>query len=84
MQAKPLAPILAVLLSYRSPDAVFYLLPTRAWELFAGALACLFSMANLPAWQRKLAGLTGLALIATACWLLAEFGTLRILAWFSR
>lgn len=34
--------VLSVVGSYSYPDATFYLLPTRAWELLAGALLALF------------------------------------------
>ncbi|WP_420394294.1 acyltransferase family protein [Acuticoccus sp.] len=35
---------LAEVMAHRLPDAAFYLLPTRAWELLAGALAGAFIM----------------------------------------
>jgi len=47
-----------------SPAATFYLVPTRAWELFAGSI---LAMGVLPipssAWLRHLLSVTGLALI---------------------
>ncbi len=51
----------------RKPEASFYLLPTRAWELLVGALLA----GALPRWQapralRELLGVGGAALIAAA------------------
>ncbi|WP_026198470.1 acyltransferase family protein [Wenxinia marina] len=55
---------LSVVFSSRMPDASFYLLPTRAWELAAGSLV---SLAVLPRPSnrvvRELATVAGLALI---------------------
>ncbi|MCO8168840.1 acyltransferase [Pseudomonas sp. 21LCFQ02] len=44
------------------PEPAFYLLPTRAWELLLGAVACVFPVKLKPAQQRWLEGL-GLGLI---------------------
>ena len=49
----------------RHPDATFYLAPTRAWELFVGALAA-FATGGGPARQAGLPALGGLALILGA------------------
>jgi peptidoglycan/LPS O-acetylase OafA/YrhL len=51
----------------RKPEATFYLLPTRAWELFAGALIPLVTLK----WRRsrladEMLGIAGLSTIATA------------------
>jgi peptidoglycan/LPS O-acetylase OafA/YrhL len=56
------------------PQAAFYLLPTRGWELLLGALAALYMARGEPAWIRgthprllpEVASLCGLALIAYA------------------
>ena len=59
----------AVLGWRREPEAAFYLLPTRAWQLGVGALlaAWLYARApRLPGWARETGGSAGLALIAFA------------------
>lgn len=48
--------------SYQWPEPSFYLLPTRAWELLLGGVACLFPCQLRPGAQRLLE-LTGLGLI---------------------
>ncbi|NKB99606.1 MAG: acyltransferase family protein [Pseudomonadales bacterium] len=48
------------------PDAAFYLLPSRAWELLVGSLLALAPVPRLPEAVRELAGLAGLALIFVA------------------
>ncbi len=51
----------------RHPDAVFYLMPTRAWELLLGALLGLGAVpAVRNAWVNEAAGLLGLGLIVWA------------------
>lgn len=51
----------------RYPDAVFYLMPTRAWELLLGALLGLGAVPAIRrAWVNEAAGLLGLGLIAWA------------------
>lgn len=49
-------------------DANFYLILSRAWELFAGALIALTSIQTirLRSWQREILGFIGLLLIAYA------------------
>ena len=50
------------------PSAVFYLLPFRAWELFAGALLAVLPLPAPPAlWVATATGFAGLAGIAAAC-----------------
>jgi peptidoglycan/LPS O-acetylase OafA/YrhL len=50
--------------SYARPSATFYLLPTRAWELMAGALlAALPVRPSAQAWLNQTAGWCGLGLI---------------------
>lgn len=51
-----------VFASYQWPEPSFYLLPTRAWELLLGGVACLFPCQLRPQAQRLLE-LAGLALI---------------------
>jgi peptidoglycan/LPS O-acetylase OafA/YrhL len=60
-----------VVASYQWPDPSFYLLPTRAWELLLGGVACLFPLQLRPQSQRLLE-MTGLGLI------LAGFGLLTV------
>jgi peptidoglycan/LPS O-acetylase OafA/YrhL len=49
---------------YSRPDATFYLLPTRAWELMIGAfLAAMPARPFAKAWLNQTAALSGLALI---------------------
>ena len=58
---------LNVYVTAASPDAAYYLLPTRAWELLVGAALC-FAPAPGYSWRwlRELAATTGLAAIAIA------------------
>lgn len=59
--------IAACFLSFRAPDAAFYLLPTRAWELMVGAL-CAISLRHprpFPAVLAQSGSLFGLLLILT-------------------
>jgi peptidoglycan/LPS O-acetylase OafA/YrhL len=53
------------------PGATFYLLPTRAWELLAGAWLASLSTTALPRhrWWRESAALVGLVGILLPCWL---------------
>jgi peptidoglycan/LPS O-acetylase OafA/YrhL len=51
-------------LGFVTPDAVFYLLPTRAWQLMLGALAALYMMSpHHPGMLGNVMALLGLALI---------------------
>ncbi len=60
----------SVIGAYRYPGATFYLLPTRAWELFVGSmLAFLPTTARGTPWMRQLAGPTGLLAILVPCWI---------------
>ncbi|WP_295471840.1 acyltransferase family protein [uncultured Pseudomonas sp.] len=54
----------------RWPEAAFYLLPTRAWELLLGAVACLFPL-RLPTRGQRWLERAGLAMI------LAGFGLMQ-------
>jgi peptidoglycan/LPS O-acetylase OafA/YrhL len=55
---------LAVIAVALWPHAAFYLAPTRAWELGAGAMLALLPIANLgPRWRRELLAFAGLAAI---------------------
>ncbi|MCX6967722.1 MAG: acyltransferase family protein [Verrucomicrobia bacterium] len=53
------------------PEATFYLLPTRAWELLCGAWIASLSSAGLPGnrWLREGASWLGIAGILLPCWL---------------
>ncbi len=53
----------AAVLVYRSPEATFYLLPTRAWELLAGSLLALSTPRIRGRFSHEAAGVTGLALL---------------------
>lgn len=62
--------LLSGFFSASMPDFAFYLLPTRAWELFFGALAALHLAGNpisgLPIMLRNIAALLGLSMIGYA------------------
>jgi len=61
--------VLSVYGALRYPSATFYLLPTRAWELFAGALLA-FSPARPArekAWPAELGAAVGVVLILLPC-----------------
>lgn len=57
--------------SDQMPRASFYLLPTRYWELGAGALLALFAP-RLPKGVAEISGLAGFALLAVAIFGLSE------------
>lgn len=57
--------------SQRFPSGAFYLLPTRAWELLAGALA-FFLPAPISAVRARTLGCTGLLLIVASVTLVSE------------
>ncbi len=64
---------LSVWLSPRHPDASFYLIHTRAWELLLGALAAHYQpRLRVAAATAKLLALAGLALIGAGLVLIAE------------
>jgi peptidoglycan/LPS O-acetylase OafA/YrhL len=46
-----------------APSATFFLLPTRLWELLAGALLVLYPVRTGAAWLRQAAAIAGTALI---------------------
>lgn len=54
--------IFCVFASSQWPEAAFYLLPTRAWELLSGGVACLFPF-QLRALQQRVLEQVGLAMI---------------------
>lgn len=60
---------LSVYWTQRHPTTNFYLLPTRAWELFAGALLAFFPKCGIEKqkWLLELLALAGLALILVPC-----------------
>jgi peptidoglycan/LPS O-acetylase OafA/YrhL len=55
----------ALYASYRWPDAAFFLLPARAWEMMLGGVALLFPL-TLTAGRRRALELGGAALIAVS------------------
>ncbi|MYN29096.1 acyltransferase family protein [Duganella levis] len=57
--------VLACYASSRSPDAAFFLLPTRAWEMMAGGLALLFPLTLTPPRARVLEAVGVTMIIAT-------------------
>ena len=59
--------VLSSVLIFRYPEATFYLLPTRAWELLLGGMLGM-GMIRFPEkrWSRQLMGTLGLALIAAS------------------
>lgn len=61
--------VLSVDGAYRHPTATFYLLPTRAWELFAGALLAFAQPSPAPAktWRHECLAVLGMALILVPC-----------------
>ncbi|WP_122667173.1 acyltransferase family protein [Pseudomonas viridiflava] len=57
--------------SFKWPEPSFYLLPTRAWELLVGAVACVFPITLQRAHQRALERV-GLGLMLTSFFVLSE------------
>lgn len=67
---------LSIVVTIRAPSTAFYLLPTRAWELGAGALVALGITPKLASPRRRdLAAVTGLILVIAAVFTI-EPGTL--------
>ncbi len=65
--------LLSIALSARQPDASFYLIHTRAWELLLGALtAWRMPRTPRPEWVARVLALTGLAMIIGAMLLIDE------------
>jgi peptidoglycan/LPS O-acetylase OafA/YrhL len=60
---------LSVFWTQRHPTTNFYLLPTRAWELFAGALLAFSPACGIKEkkWLNELLALAGMALILVPC-----------------
>lgn len=54
--------VLCVILTYKSPSAAYYLLPTRAWEMLMGGVAYLYPF-NASVRQKRVLELTGLSFI---------------------
>ncbi|MEP2184332.1 acyltransferase family protein [Roseibium sp.] len=54
-----------------SNSAVFYLAPTRAWELLAGSI-CAFALTARQAWRNDVLSVAGLLLILTSVFLFDE------------
>jgi peptidoglycan/LPS O-acetylase OafA/YrhL len=57
--------------SFKWPEPAFYLLPTRAWELLVGGVACLFPVKLRTLHQRALE-VVGLGLMLASFFLLSE------------
>lgn len=65
--------LLSVTLSARQPDASFYLIHTRAWELLLGALSAWYMLrARQPERVARMLALAGLAMIVGAMLLIDE------------
>ncbi|RMO88313.1 Acyltransferase protein [Pseudomonas syringae pv. philadelphi] len=62
--------MVCVLASSQWPEAAFYLLPTRAWELLLGGVACLFPF-QLRALPQRMLEQVGLLLIVCSFFLLS-------------
>lgn len=62
--------VVGVLASARWPEASFYLLPTRAWELMLGGVACLFPF-QLRSVQKRILESVGLALMLASFFLVS-------------
>ncbi|OCR25638.1 acyltransferase [Pseudomonas syringae] len=60
-----------VVASFLWPEPAFYLLPTRAWELLVGGVACVFPV-KLRALPQRLLEATGLGLMLASFVLLSE------------
>ncbi|WP_350558398.1 acyltransferase family protein [Psychrobacter sp. CAL346-MNA-CIBAN-0220] len=63
--------IFCVIASYKSPNASYYLLPTRAWEMMIGGVAYLYPF-TLPEDRKKLVERVGLALVIGSYFLISE------------
>ncbi|MCX2524574.1 acyltransferase family protein [Larsenimonas rhizosphaerae] len=55
----------------RAPDAAYFLLSTRAWEMMVGGVACLYPFSSGEKWKKPLEWV-GLALIIISCFLVSE------------
>ena len=62
---------LCVFASFRWPEPAFYLLPTRAWELLVGGVACVFPI-KLRGWHQRALEAVGLGLMLTSFVVLSE------------
>jgi peptidoglycan/LPS O-acetylase OafA/YrhL len=58
--------IWAITSLYSSPDAAFYLLPSRTWELLLGSLIAMGSVELKNRWASEASALTGVCLIVAA------------------
>lgn len=63
------------------PEAAFYLLPTRAWELMVGALATQFDKLPTRRWQQQ--GSAALGLVSIAIGAVAYQHTIAFPGWFA-
>lgn len=63
--------IFCVIATYKWPNASYYLLPTRAWEMMLGGIAYLYPL-TLSENRKKLFGWTGLGLIIGSYFLISS------------
>lgn len=63
--------IFCVIASYKWPSASYYLLPTRAWEMMIGGVACLYPF-KLKEDRKKIVEWTGLVLIIGSYFLISS------------
>ncbi|MET1254177.1 acyltransferase family protein [Aliikangiella maris] len=63
--------VINLVMTFLWPDAAYYLLPARAWEMLFGALAYLYPL-KLSNKQKVLCQRSGLILILVACFLVSE------------
>jgi peptidoglycan/LPS O-acetylase OafA/YrhL len=61
---------LSVLITYKSPSAGFFLLPTRAWEMLFGGLVFFLAKNNIT--YSKITELSGFILIGLSCYLFTQ------------
>lgn len=59
--------VFAVWLSLQAPEAAFYLLPTRLWELLAGGIVALLPSMGVTARASRLLVMLGIVLLVSAC-----------------
>jgi peptidoglycan/LPS O-acetylase OafA/YrhL len=63
--------VLSITLTPKSPAAAYFMLPTRAWELLAGALLALLSVHVLPS-LRSMLGVLGVSAVLYTAWAFNE------------
>lgn len=63
--------IYSAVITQRSPDSSYYLLPARAWEMLLGGVAFLFPL-ELSDWKRRVLEWSGLVLIIASFFLISS------------